>query len=164
MRQLFILLGLCVLAGPADAIAPRSATYYCTPDAAGGVSYDKQLQRWNAANFRPAKAFVLKLNHLSSAREKMFDGAELSAVNRFNVALTESGSSKDIPCRNMRDFSKPIEVWDEGWVRCDFNLTELRFNPENNRFLTAYLVGYVSGDDDNSDTPVIGIGVCTKLN
>lgn len=164
MRLIFLLPALTVFATPVNAIAPRSATYYCTTEAFGGVNFDKQNQRWKAANFKPEKPFVLKLNFLSSAREKMFEWSQPGAVNRFEVALTEAGSSKDRPCRKMKDPTKPIEVWDDGWVRCEFNLTELRFNPENNRFLTGYLVGYVDGDDSNENTPAIGVGVCTKLN
>ena len=35
-------------------------------------------------------------------------------------------------------------------------LFEYKFNLKNNRFLRAYLAGYVNGMNENSDTPCFG--------
>lgn len=164
MKLLPVLSLLCACAAPAQAIEARSVSYYCTTDAAGGVNYDKQNQRWKSANFKPDKPFVLKLKLVGSSREKMFDWSPVSMVNRFEVLTTEAGSNFDRPCRNTKDAKSPVEVWGDGWLFCDFNLTELRFNPSNNRFMTSYLIGYVDGDDNNENTPSISVGVCTKVN
>ncbi|MCA1514559.1 hypothetical protein [Bradyrhizobium sp. NBAIM01] len=164
MKRLSVLAALCVFAGPASAIAPKNATYYCTNEAAGGVSYEERQSRWAGTVFRPSKPFVLKLNYLGSSREKMYEWADPSDVARFNVTVTAAGSNKDIPCYDLRDPLKPILVWGNGWVRCESSLSEIRFNTENNRFMRAYLVGYVDGEDNNENTPSISIGVCTKLN
>lgn len=157
-------LAFALLMDPANAIEARSAAYYCNPEASGGLSYDEQQKKWTSSHFRPGKGFVLKLQLLSSNREKMFDWTEPSTVNRFSVTVTEAGSSRESPCRNLKDYKAPIDVWDEGWLRCEAGLTEYRFNAGNNRFLKAYLVGYVGGDDDNQNTPALTIGVCTKIN
>jgi hypothetical protein len=149
----------------AHAIEPKSVAYYCTTEAAGGLWYDEQLKKWRSANFRTGKGFVLKLQFLSATKEKMFESAtELTAVNKFNVTVTEAGSNSDRACRNMKDYKLPISVWGDGWVRCDVSLTEYIFNPTTNRFMAAYLVGYVDGDDNNDNTPSIAGGVCTKIN
>jgi hypothetical protein len=147
-------------------MAPRSAAYYCTPEAAGGVRYDDRLKKWTAANFQPGKPFVLKLQFVSTGRERLFDWMkDLSTVNRFSVTLTEAGSSIDVPCNNTKDFKLPVDVWgDDGWLRCEAGVSEYTFNPTANRFMKAYLLGYVSGTDNNDDTPAITIGVCTKIN
>lgn len=148
----------------AHAIEPRDATYYCAAEAAGGIAYDEQLKRWRSANFRPDKKFVLKLKFLSSAKEKMFEWTGPEIVNRFSITVTAAGSNTDTPCRNIQDRGAPVDVWgNNDWLRCEASLTEYRFNPANNRFLAAYLIGYLSGLEGNDDTPSIWVGVCTKI-
>ena len=152
----------------AHAIEPKNATYYCTIEAAGGLRYDEQLRKWRSANFKPDKPFVLKLQFLTSTKESMFEGAELRGVNKFRVTVTEAGSTSDSACRNVDDYKSPISVWGDGWLRCNASLTEYSFNPSNNRIMTAYLVGYVDGEDNNNNnnnnTPTVAAGVCTKIN
>ncbi|MCK1459614.1 hypothetical protein IVB34_14755 [Bradyrhizobium sp. 2] len=148
----------------ARAIEPRDRTYYCTPEAVGGVRYDEQLKKWRSANFRPSGNFVLKLQYVSSRKDRMFSGADESTVHEFKVTVTEAGSSKELPCTNMRDYKLPISVWPDGWVLCSASLSEYKFSPANNRYLAAYLVGFVDGTDNNEDTPSIAVGVCTKIN
>ena len=41
-------------------------------------------------------------------------------------------------------------------------LFEYKFNLKNNRFLRAYLAGYVNGMNENSDTPYVSDGTCIK--
>jgi len=159
----FYIVALTVLtAMPVHAIEPKNAAYYCTNDATGGVKYNTQLQKWTSGSFSPDKPFVIRLEFLNSRRQKQFDWTELSTVNSFTVSVTEAGSNKPRPCKNLKDYKGPVEVWDDGWLRCDVALSELRFNPENNRYLSAYLVGYVGGDN-GGDTPAISIGTCTKI-
>ena len=159
----FVVLAASAVANIAYAIEAKSAAYYCISEAAGGVAYEERLKKWTSTHFRPGKGFVLKLNFLSTNREKMFDWTDISTVNRFIVTVTEAGSSLESPCRNLKDYRSPVEFWDDGWLRCEAGLSEFRFNPVNNRFLKAYLVGYVGGDNDNENTPAITIGVCTKI-
>lgn len=155
---------IAVLAAmPAYAIEPKNAAYYCTTDATSGVKYNPQLQKWTSASFKPDKPFVIKLDFLNSRRQKQFDWTELSTVNSFTVTVTEAGSNEARPCKDMKDYKGPVEVWDDGWVRCNVAFSEMRFNPANNRYLSAYLVGYVGGDN-GGDTPAISIGTCTKIN
>jgi hypothetical protein len=32
------------------------------------------------------------------------------------------------------------------------------------RFLSSYMIGYLDGMDDNSNTPSIDAGICVKIN
>jgi hypothetical protein len=157
---------ICGLTTSSYAIDARSAAFYCTPDAAGGVSFNEQQGKWTGTIFRPGKAFVLKLNFVSSDRKKMFPqfSTDLSTVNSFDVAVTEAGSSVEAPCTNLNGSKLPVEVWDDGWLRCNWSLSDFRFKVETNRFLKAYLIGYIDGSDKNSDTPAVTVGVCTKIN
>ncbi|MGY4501085.1 hypothetical protein ACVWYH_005016 [Bradyrhizobium sp. GM24.11] len=107
---------------------------------------------------------MLKFQYMSSRKDRIYSGADESSVHEFKVTLTEAGSSKNTPCSNARDYKLPVSVWADGWAVCSAAFTEYRFNPTNNRYLAAYLVGYVDGADNNEDTPSITVGVCTKIN
>lgn len=156
---------LCLSNAHAQALAARNAAYYCTPEAASGLSFDNNTKKWVSARFKPDKAFVLKFSFESSAREKMFEQAkDPSTVNRFRVTSTDAGSTSDLPCFNRKNHKSPVEIWDDGWVQCNAGLSEIIFNPETLQFLKVYLVGYVDGVDNNDDTPSLTGGVCTKIN
>jgi hypothetical protein len=40
---------------------------------------------------------------------------------------------------------------------------DYQFNLRTNRFLGAYLEGYVDGKDNNDDTPFVSGGTCSKI-
>lgn len=163
MKLHFAVLAAVMAVAPAQAIEPKNAAYYCTNEATGGVKYSPQLQKWTSGSFLPDKPFVIRLEFLNSRRQKQFDWTELSTVNSFSVTVTEAGSKDAHACKDASNYKAPVEVWDDGWLRCNVALSELRFNPENNRYMSAYLVGYVGGDN-GGDTPAISIGTCTKVN
>ncbi|MBH5372809.1 hypothetical protein [Bradyrhizobium glycinis] len=162
MKWQSALAALLVCARSANAIEPKNATYYCTNEASGGVKYNPQLQKWTSAQFKSDKPFVLRLQFLNSRREKQFSWTELTTVNSFAVTIAEAGSNEARPCKAVKDYQRPVEIWGDDWLRCNVSLSEFRFNPANNRYLSAYIVGYVGGDN-GGDTPSVSIGTCTKI-
>jgi hypothetical protein len=48
-------------------------------------------------------------------------------------------------------------------LNCEGYGERIRINLNSLRFITVYMVGFVSGKDDNSDTPSMTIGRCSKL-
>ncbi len=44
-----------------------------------------------------------------------------------------------------------------------FKLKEWRINRQTMRFMSAYLIGYIDGNDEKPDTPVLTIGKCAPL-
>jgi hypothetical protein len=155
-------LGLREFFGSRDRAKERCLLLYCR--SIGRVVDDESLKKWASAKFRCGKGFMLKLQLLRSAKEKMYESApQPTAVNRFSVTVTEAGSNTDRPCKDPRDYNSPVSIWGDGWMRCESSLTEYRFNPVTNRFLAAYLQGYIHGEDNNNDTPNITAGICTKI-
>jgi hypothetical protein len=56
-----------------------------------------------------------------------------------------------------------VQIDELGFLVCRTRLYNYKFNLKAGRFVEAYLMGYIGGDDTNDDTPVLSGGVCTKI-
>jgi hypothetical protein len=153
---------LIVLVGEANAGDKRDTTYFCTMDAAGGVTFNKLANRWQGTVFREDTKFILRLAHLRHL-EKF--GPVGMPVDYYKVTFTREGKNEAIECTGTYSDRGPevLVFSDIGVVSCTAGLFEYTLNLTNNRIMSAYLVGYVSGRDDDSDTPAIAVGKCTKI-
>lgn len=161
MNRLWAALGILVTCEGAYAIESKDAAYYCVTEAVAGLSLDKPSQKWQSTHFRPTEKFILKFKHIRSTKERMFPTSEPDVVNYFNITITKSGSNTEAKCFNQ-NYNEPVRVWGDGYVFCSASLTDYKFNPGNNRFLSAYLIGYIDGDQ-MTDTPAVSGGTCTKI-
>ena len=69
------------------------------------------------------------------------------------------------PCKNYRQQppSNNVVISPDMVFSCNAYNHEYQFNLKAHRYLAAYLVGYVDGEDVNDDTPSVTAGVCTKI-
>jgi hypothetical protein len=67
---------------------------------------------------------------------------------------------QEVSCARGKD--KTTSADQDGTLNCATALFEYKFNLKNNRFLRAYLVGYVNGMNENSNTPYVSGGTCIK--
>jgi hypothetical protein len=139
----------------------QDLTYFCVEEFSGGLHYDETAKKWRGATFRADTKFILRLKHIRSRTQKDFIGKD-EQVQDYDVTITESGSSVAKPCHNY-PASKTITLDPSRWLRCSDSVERYIFNLNNNRFLSAYLYGYVNGKDTNEDTPHVGGGTCTKI-
>jgi hypothetical protein len=139
----------------------QNLTYFCVEEFSGGLHYDETAKKWRGATFRANTKFILRLKHVRSRTFKNFFGQN-EQVQDYDVSITESGSSVAEPCHNY-PASKMITLDSSRWLRCRDGAERYIFNLNNNRFLSAYLHGYVNGKDTNADTPHVGGGTCTKI-
>jgi hypothetical protein len=87
-------------------------------------------------------------------------------VDYYKATVTQEGSNKAQPCTATYGNRGKDEIPVSRYARiitCSAALKEYAFDLETNRFMVDYLVGYLGGKDDNSDTPAISIGTCTKI-
>jgi hypothetical protein len=133
----------------------RDAAYFCVQEAAGGLWYNTGTKKWEGAIFRPDNKFVLRMKYAATRT------SDREAVSLFRITVTPSGSNYASPCVEFP--SDTVELSSTGWMRCNANVTDYQFNINTNRFLAMYAVGYVNGRDDNSDTPSVSGGTCTKI-
>lgn len=136
----------------------RNASYFCTPNITSGIKYDSIEKAWVAASFIPTRKFVLKMEFIDEAPAKLIPLKQ----QRWKVWMTPEGTNYNIPCLRD-DQDTPEIITGARYIQCEANLEQLRFSLDTNRFLTAYLVGYVSGKDSNDDTRAISAGLCTKI-
>jgi hypothetical protein len=149
---------------PAIAQLGKDASYFCITEFAGGAVYSGITKKWEGTTFRAGnRKFVLRLKFL-----RTYTG---QSAYEYNVTVTEAGSNDVLQCYG--DNSATVTVFaPSNELKCAVApRIPLRFNLRNNRFLAAYLIGYVDGEDTNEGTvafrtwgtPTIFGGTCTKI-
>lgn len=131
----------------------KTEAYACKVEFTGGLAYDANSKSWRSTTFQPKGKFVFRLKSVKP--EKI----DLHAVD-YEATVTEAGKNREVSCVRGKD--KTTNADQDGTVSCATALFDYKFNLKNNRFLRAYLAGYVNGLNENSDTPGVSGGTCTK--
>lgn len=141
----------------------KDASYFCTVEMAGGISYDGSSKRWQSTIFNPSGKFVLRLKFEHAKMEKLFSFSELEKVGYYSISMTNAGTNSPSVCRRYGGDTTPHVQIRDGYFYCSRNLTDYKFNLRTNRFVSSYMVGYIDGEDKNDNTPAITAGTCTKI-
>jgi hypothetical protein len=126
---------LAVLNTPALPEEPKA--YMCAGDKQTGFQFDNGA--WKISAFHLSK-FILKRTDNGWFYQKLGD----SYVGNDQCYDHLNGLKLDM-------------------IFCDSGLYKVRMNKKTLRVLFAYLAGYEDGNDNNDNTPTIGIGTCTPL-
>lgn len=144
-----------ILLSTENAIAGNG--YICVAENIVGIAYNEKTKNWGPSVFKAGAKYVIKRPHQG------YNWSNESWV------VVEAGSKDASPPASLcaSDFNK------HGKLSCDgLELNNFTFNKNNNRFLAAYLIGFVddvSGEDpvfkskEGSNTPVIIAGTCTAF-
>jgi hypothetical protein len=154
-KVLFGTLLLALSCGRAEAQEPKTEAYVCKVEFTGGLAYDVGSKSWRSMTFQPKGKFIFRLKFAKTQAEKI----DLHVVD-YEATVTESGKNREVSC--VRGKGKTTSADQDGTLDCATALFEYKFNLKNNRFLRAYLVGYVNGMNENSDTPYVSGGTCIK--
>jgi hypothetical protein len=147
----------------ARALDRKDTSYFCTAEAAGGVSYKADQKKWGGAIFRTNEKFVLRLKFVDvEAGTSTWDKNDI--YTNFEVFLTPSGTNSDSRCSYIGAGGKKVSVSKHDQFTCYAALQQYIFNLNTNRYLNIYAQGYTDGTDNNDDTPSVTAGVCTKIN
>ena len=139
----------------------KDASYSCVVEASGGIRFNETTKKWEGTQFRTDRKFVLRLKFLKTRVEKDFLGKD-ETVHDYRVTIALSGGGGAHECFNWASGDRDIvTIKRDGLLVCDYR-TLYKFNLKTNRFIGAYLLGYISGEDDK-DTPAISGGTCTKI-
>ena len=145
MKRLVILLLITFIFFTSFALADEQ--YLCTAKSASGFYFNKSVKIWQRTKFE--------------------------ADSKYTISKPE-GSQWAFVVRKIENFS-PIATckddFDEaGLLFCKGTGYDFRFNRNNGRYLSAYLLGYFTvlpGTNDKtdatSDTPFIEIGTCSPI-
>ena len=141
--------------GPAGSFAQGRDGYFCTTDLATGFAFNKAKKQWVTVSFHETEKFLISR-------------ASLAELKLGNVWVVKKVGS------NTPDFVCPADFTDGGYLHCK-GFSEFTFNRKNNRFLSSYMIGYVTDaiegtetasallGQEGSNTPAIQIGRCSPL-
>jgi hypothetical protein len=140
--------------------AAQTTTYFCSSEIEAGLTF--QTGEWRSARFKEKQKFVLKTKFL---RTEPWGDATLEI---YNVTVTPEGTDTPAECfaqkYGLPDNPLEISAFAKiGQLTCSTLTRTYKINLKNKRFLSAYIEGYVSGDN-NDDTPAFAAGKCTKIN
>lgn len=119
--------------------------FLCSPDAVGGVAFKPGQNQWVGTNFKTGPDLII--SHPS---------ADHFAYGHAEIIVTALGSNAPhIWCES--GFST------KGVLHCDVGFYTFKFNKSTLRFIEIYKVGFISGEDNNDNTPAISIGKCAAF-
>ena len=145
MKRLIILLAITFAFVTSFAFADEQ--YLCTAERASGFYFNNNAKIWQRTKFK--------------------------ADSKYTISKPE-GSNWAFVVRKIKNFS-PIATCKDGFdeaglLFCKGTGYDFRFNRNNGRYLSAYLLGYFNvlpGPNDKtdatSDTPFIEIGRCSPI-
>jgi hypothetical protein len=151
-------LGLAFICAPAWS-ADFSGQYLCIDEFGGGGYYE--AGRWNGVKFNPSGKFVFSLEKINE--RPSYDGSE-TMLEVYSAKLSDFGSTGEPDLCIGSGVAGTVEL--SKWspiVKCEGIITMYWFNPERLRYLSAYPRGWITGDDNNSNTPSMMGGSCARL-
>jgi hypothetical protein len=124
-----------------------------------GLAFDGASKKWSAAALRVDQKFVLRMKYGGSRMAKLT--AEEVQVSDYDITITDAGTDFDRPCSYNQ---KMVTIHDDdGGFRCGTITEDFVVNIKTLRFLRIYPLGYVSGQDNNDNTPSVSGGTCTRI-
>jgi len=133
----------------------KDGAYYCVVEMSAGLAFDGASKKWSAAALRVDQKFVLRMKYGGSHIE------EGKQVSDYDITITDAGTDFDRPCSSNQ---KMVTIHDDdGGFRCGTITEDFVVNIKTLRFLRIYPLGYVSGQDNNDNTPSVSGGTCTRI-
>lgn len=127
--------------------------YVCVTEFAGGLVFDASTKKWRGGAFEPDAKYVIS--------NSQGDDGEARAER-----VVRNAGEKEISYWCEKDFNET------GYLFCRNAFGVFRFNKQNLRFMSTYMVGYVTDGLQNSgtlesregeNTPIIRGGACTPV-
>lgn len=138
--------------------------YVCTAEASGGVVFNPATRHWRGAVFQPRSRFVMDVVATGFTEYPAYMPRENGTL--YQIYIHEEGRRDRVreACVEPGGESYSSQTLSvEGIAFCNTFATHWRLNLSIGRFSYAYLVGYISGNDDGDDTAHIVIGSCRRI-
>ncbi len=113
--------------------------YMCTPEASGGLGYDKIAKSWNVSSFDTGRNYIVKI------KDKEYPS--YAATVRYPNETLPSYLCKEEASVNA--------------LVCNSFLGQLNFSKGTLRFIESYMFGYVQGKDNKYNAPKVTVGTCS---
>jgi hypothetical protein len=94
-----VLIILPASAAPCEGLStpPQNASYFCTVDFEGGLSFNENLKKWQSTTFLADRKFVLRLKFVASRTQRNYLGDDEPVLD-FSVTITDAGSNSPSKC------------------------------------------------------------------
>lgn len=138
-----------------------SGTYFCTAEAAAGISWDPQSRRWLGTLFSDRPRYIFEMKFLRRFKDKLGGPIEFD-VSAFDVSVQEHGKGKPWPCLGSKG-DDPIMFSEGSILSCTGFIDQFKINPKSLRFMRVYDAGFVDGKDNSENTPAVLTGTCSKI-
>lgn len=113
--------------------------YMCTPEASGGLGYEKSTKTWEASSFDIGRNYIVKIND----KENPMYAATVTYVNETLPSYM---------CKEETSVNALV---------CNSFLGQLNFSMGTLRYIESYMFGYVQGKDNKYNAPKVTIGTCS---
>lgn len=161
MRIFAFASALLISTAMSHAQTPSNFTYFCTAEFAGGLVFNQKTKKWEAGTRKVADKFVLRGKFRPSGIEKT-PSEKLKL--EYEVTITKSGTSFAQHCEGTgSNFNVLVSSSLDTEFSCESAFDNYIFNLTSNRFMRAYLIGFVEGADSAANEPHIAGGTCTKI-
>lgn len=152
----------------AQTTAKWAGKYFCKSTASGGVAWQEQLKEWRGTSFKTNKQFVVSITEAPKAQQQTVAPSSSGEIpGQYNILITQLGESRGTHCNvsgsTMWLDTRPILIYDWGFVRCDASLSVITLHLGAMRFMEAYQQGFWNGEDNTANTPYIEIGNCARI-
>jgi hypothetical protein len=135
MKRIAIYAAVMLASSAGTAFAQsKDVAYFCVGEAAGGLWYNQQTNKWESHSFIPSQKFVLKIKFPGARVRK---GASEKQASDYNITITKTGENTGLPCRGY-DANATVTVSDLYgiFISCIMSGNEYQFNLGTNRFLS----------------------------
>ena len=141
----------------------QGRTYLCSSEIEAGLKYDQSAKEWRALKIEEKEKFILKVRFKRTEKKGSFGGK----TEIYNLTITPTGTNLAEDCYaktfGLRGNPREIEAHaDYRLLFCYTAFNQYTFNLKTNRFLSAFGLGYVNGDN-NDASPAIAAGKCTEI-
>jgi len=162
MREVTVAITLLLATTAGYSQQPKTTSYNCVDESAGGLAYDYVTKRWRGTSFRVdgRSKFVLRVTYIGRHKDEALNNTD---VDEYNVAISGPGRDTAKQCWNNESNYRVKMFPTEDSFKCTVGLTDYVFGMKTSRFLRIYTRGYVDGNDNVDDAPSIAGGTCTKI-
>lgn len=144
-----------------DSTGKFAGEYLCVATAAGGISFDDVSKTWRGTMFAIDKErLIVRVTLVGKMQKSPYPGAPNETAMGYKVEVAEPGNKSTVNCLDAE--GSTVSISQNGYLSCS-DFEEFKFNFENLRYMSIYSFGFINGENDNSDTPHITIGECSRF-
>ena len=141
-----------------------SGIYLCIEEMVAGLRFNESQEQWTASTFRPTDRFVVNVDFVQPETLELDGANQTWTYGIYSATISLLGDEYVATCYGHgRSPNTEIPVYNDGLLACRAGLKEYQIGLQSMRYISSYMIGYVGGQDANTDNPAVMGGTCTKI-